>query len=87
MRRYWAVRRQICNLIRDTVELGPFAVNPEESDALCEAVARRVRGCGDAVAVLNEIFAARGIHLAEGPDGQWGWTGIRLRSDVVPATP
>ena len=82
MRRYWAVRRQICNLIKDAVELGPFAVDPTESDVLCEAVARKIIGCGDAIAVLNEIFAARGIHLVEGPDGQWGWNGIRVRSGV-----
>lgn len=82
MRRYWAVRRQICNLVKDAVELGPFDVNPRESDVLCEAVARRM-GCSDAIAVLNEIFAARGIHLVEGADGKWGWNGIRVRCDVV----
>lgn len=83
MRRYWAVRRRICSLMKEAVELGPYPVDARESDALCQVVSRSVSGCDDAIAVLDEVLAARGVHLAEGRDGQWGWSGIRVRSDIM----
>lgn len=82
MRRYCTVRRRVCSLIKEVVELGPYPVNVKESDALCEVIARRLPPCQDIVAVLDDVLAARGVQLAEGSDGQWGWLGIRVRSDV-----
>lgn len=69
MLRYWAIRRKICTLMKETIELGPFPVDAKESDALCEVVARSVSGCHDVIAILDDVLAARGIHLAEGSDG------------------
>lgn len=87
MLRYWAIRRKICTLMKETIELGPFPVDAKESDALCEVVARSVSGCHDVIAVLDDVLAARGVHLAEGSDGQWGWTGLRIRSEAIASLP
>lgn len=81
MRRYWAIRRNLCEFIAETIELGPFPVDPNGSDALCLAAMRRASGSHDAIAVLEEILAARGAHLAESSDGQWGWSGMRFRAE------
>lgn len=42
MRRYCAVRRRVCSVFKDAVELGPYPVDAKESDTLCEVVASRV---------------------------------------------
>jgi hypothetical protein len=79
MQRYWAIRRKLCELVTEAIEIGPYAVDPKASDELCGAAVKRASGSGDAVAVLEEILAARGVHLTEDSDGQWGWSGLRLR--------
>lgn len=85
MQRYWAIRRKLCEFIAESVELGPYPVDAKGSDELCGAAVKRTSGSRDSIAVLEEILAARGVHLMEDCDGQWGWSGLRIRANVPSA--
>lgn len=80
--RYWAVRHRVCIIVREGVEIGPYPVDSQQSDALCKAVTRAVPFCGDALAVLEDVLKVRGVELAEGANGQWGYSGILVRSHI-----
>lgn len=81
MQRYWAIRRKLCEFVAEAIEIGPYPVDLKGSDELCGAAVKRTSGSRDAIAVLEEILAARGVCLTEDSDGQWGWSGLRLRVD------
>lgn len=83
MQGYLAVRQKVCAIVDESVEIGPYPADPSQSDALCKAVARDIPNCSDAIAVLEEVLQSRGARLVEAANGQWGWSGIRVSSDVL----
>lgn len=79
MRRYLAVRQKVCVFIKSEIEFGAYGIDASETDAVYEAVVERVAS-GDAIAILEDVLASRGIELREGSDGEWGWAGLRLKA-------
>lgn len=79
MQRSRAIRRKLCEFVTEAIEIGPYSVDSKASGELCGAAVKRASGSRDAVAVLEEILAARGVHQTEDSDGQWELSGLRLR--------